>query len=56
MEQRIDRLRNTTTALITEIETLLQLIETGHQVDNPTVLSAIGQVDQAIRDARGAMW
>lgn len=56
MEQRIDNLRDKTTALCDKVDDLLNQVERLMPADYPGLLNLINEVDDCIKDARGALW
>ena len=56
MEQRIDNLRDKTAALCDRADELLNQVERLMPGDYPALLNVINDVDDCIKDARGAIW
>jgi hypothetical protein len=56
MEQRIDILRDKTAALCDKVDELLNQVERLMPADYPALLNLINDVDDCIKDARGALW
>lgn len=56
MEQRIDNLRDKTTSLCDKVDELLNTVERLMPADYPALLNLINEIDDCIKDARGALW
>jgi hypothetical protein len=56
MEQRIDILRDKTSALCDKVDELLNQVERHMPQDYPALLNLINEVDDCIKDAREALW
>lgn len=56
MEMRIDKLRDNTAALCDKVDELLNQVERLMPEDYPALLTLINEVDDCIKDARGALW
>lgn len=56
MEQRIDNLRDKTSALCDRVDELLNQVERLMPEDYPALLNLINDVDDCIKDAREALW
>lgn len=56
MEQRIDNLRDKTSALCDRVDELLNQVERLMPADYPALLNLINDVDDCIKDARESLW
>ena len=56
MEQRIDVLRDKTSALCDKVDELLNQVERLMPQDYPALLNLINDIDDCIKEARGALW